>query len=119
MLEALALMCTAIDGDTLKCSGTSYRLQAIDAPEKPGTRACKRGRVCAPGDYHASKAALSRLIAGRRVTIVDTGPAAWGRRQAVVYVGKVNVACELLRGRYVIYQARYDRGRVIEKECGL
>jgi endonuclease YncB( thermonuclease family) len=108
-------MCTAIDGDTLKCAGTSYRLQAIDAPDLR----CRKGRVCAPGDYHASKAALTRLVANRRVTIVDTGPAAWGRRQAVVYVGSVNVACELLRGRYVIYQAQYDRGRVIEKECGL
>jgi endonuclease YncB( thermonuclease family) len=110
-------MCSAIDGDTLRCNGNSYRLQAVDAPERPGT--CRKGRVCAPGDYHASKAALARLIANRRVTIVDTGPAAWGRRQAVVYANGLNVACELLRGRYVIYQARYDRASIVRKDCGL
>lgn len=117
MLEAIALMCTAIDGDTLACGSERIRLQAIDAPEKPGT--CRRGRVCAPGDYHASKAALARLIAGKRVNIVRNGTAAWGRTQANAYVDGRNLACRMIAGGWAVYQPRYDRGGIVRKECGL
>lgn len=117
MLEALALICTAVDGDTADCGGVRYRLQAVDAPERPGT--CRKGRVCAPGDYNASKEALRRLIDGKRVVVVDMGSAAWGRRQAVVYVRGKNIACLLLSGGWAIYKPEYDRGLVVKRECGL
>lgn len=117
MLEAIALMCAAIDGDTLACGSERIRLQAIDAPERPGS--CRKGRTCAPGDYAASKAALARLIAGKRVVIVRSGSAAWGRTQANVYVDGRNVACAMLAGGWAVYVPQYDRGRVVRKECGL
>ena len=71
------------DGDTFRCSnGTRVRLSSIDTPELPGS--CRPGRICAPGNPYAAKAALQRLIGGRTVQCEPVGMsynrwAAWCR----------------------------------------
>lgn len=112
MLLALALvaMCTATDGDSLRCGAERIRIAGIDAPE---TRRCPRHRRCTPGDGRASKRALETLIAGRDLRIQRVGQDRYGRTLAKVYVGPTNVACALIARGHAVprYEARWT------KEC--
>lgn len=110
-----ATQCTAIDGDTLKCSEIGrVRLLGIDSPELPGH--CRKGRACAPGDPVTSKAHLAKLIRGG-VTIVPVTRDRYGRTVAQVYSGGKNVACEQLRAGQAVYAKRWDNGRRLAREC--
>ena len=107
--------CTAIDGDTLKCSEIGrVRLLGIVAPEMPGH--CRKGRVCARGDPNASKKALEKLVA-RGVTISPVTRDRYGRTVAQVYAGDKNLACEQLRRGMAVYKPQWDNGHRLAKEC--
>ena len=116
MLEALALICAVIDGDTARtCDGERIRLTGIDAPEKPGT--CRAGRQCVDGDYRASTAFLAHQIEGKRVTVRRLGRDRYGRTLAAVYANGINVACGMIAGGYAAYVRRWDEGGIVEKDC--
>lgn len=111
----LPTICTAIDGDTLKCSEIGrVRLLGIDAPEMPGH--CRKGRTCAPGDPVASKKALEKLVA-RGVTISPVTRDRYGRSVAQVYAGDKNLACEQLRRGMAVYKPKWDNDSRLAKEC--
>lgn len=107
VLPAL-LICASpvvVDGDTLRCRGELVRLIGIDAPELPGH--CRRGRVCTNGDGFASKAALARLIEGRRVTCRTHGRDVYGRILARCDASGTDLSCaQVARGQAVL---RYSR----------
>jgi micrococcal nuclease len=106
---AAALACPSpvvVDGDTLRCGGIGLvRLLGIDAPELPGH--CRRGRVCTPGDPHASTANLAALVRRGAVTCRSTGKDAYGRTLARCSAGGVDLSCEQLRGGFAV--RRYGR----------
>lgn len=107
--------CTAIDGDTLRCSEIGrVRLLGIDAPEIPGH--CRKGRTCAPGDPIASKKALEKLVV-RGVTISPVTRDRYGRTVAQVYAGDKNLACEQLRRGMAVYKLQWDNGHRLAREC--
>ncbi len=111
----LPVMCTAIDGDTLRCPEIGrVRLLGIDAPELPGH--CRKGRACAPGDPEAGRRALAKLVE-RGVTIAPVTRDRYDRTVAQVYAGDRNVACELLRQGRAVYKPRWDTGRRLAREC--
>src|SRR3546814_10631339 len=84
-------LCTASDGDTIRCGSERIRLLGIDAPEMPGH--CRKGRQCAPGNPRAAKAGLARAISQAPIRIDWITVDRYGRTIAVVYAGKVNVSC--------------------------
>jgi endonuclease YncB( thermonuclease family) len=97
------------DGDTFRCSnGTRIRLSSIDTPEMPGS--CRQGRVCAPGNPYAAKAALERLIGGRTVQCQPVGMS-YGRVAAWCSVGGMDLSCAMVRGGYAIRLPKLDRER--------
>jgi micrococcal nuclease len=107
--------CTAIDGDTLRCSEIGrVRLLGIDAPEMLGH--CRKGRTCVSGDPMASKKALEKLVA-RGVTISPVTRDRYGRTVAQVYAGDKNLACEQLRQGMAVYVEKWDNGQRLSKEC--
>ncbi len=113
-LMAAAFVCTAADGDSLRCGKERVRLIGIDAPELHG---CPRNRQCAPGDGTASKAALVRAIGGRKVKLERVGTDRYGRTLAVAHAGKVNLACAQLAAGQAIYRADWDDGDRIRRAC--
>ena len=114
---AALLACMAVDGDNVRCNGVNIRLLAIDAPEMPG--GCRKGRDCAPGDPHASKAAQASLI--EPIRIIPVGRDRWGRPVAMIYAAGINLSCKQLRTGHARYWPEYDRrtGYRIKRECGL
>lgn len=94
-----AIICqapVAVDGDSVRCAniGKLVRMAGIDAPELPGH--CRRGRVCAPGDGAASKAALAELLARGPVFITPSGRDKYGRIVARVTAGQVDLSCKMI-----------------------
>lgn len=113
ILTTLAIVsltgCYAVDGDTLKCEGTRYRLLAIDSAEMKGH--CRRGRVCAPGDPVAAKQSLAAGMRLGPITFEQTGYDRRNKRPVgIVWAGGVNLNCRQLRARQAIYKPEYDRG---------
>lgn len=97
------------DGDTFRCAdGTRVRLSSIDTPEMPG--ACRPGRACAPGNPHAAKAALERLITGRTVRCEPVGMS-YNRVAAWCSVGGVDLSCAMVRSGHAIRLPQHDRER--------
>ena len=89
-LVLVFLACTATDGDTLRCGNERIRLWSLDAPELHQ----KGGE--------ASKQYLRRLTTGRQVTcVLPRVYARWRysykRRVAQCFVGKKDLACEMIR----------------------
>jgi len=108
----IAFACAVLyvsDGDTLRCQdGTRVRLAGIDAPEMAGH--CRPGRVCTPGDPLASRAALSRLAAGRTLSCRSVGTS-YNRVVAFCSAGGADLSCSMVRTRRAV--ARYaNRERV-------
>lgn len=119
MLAAAALfLCTPVsiyDGDTLTCSsGVKVRLAAVDAPEIKGCRG-RKGRICAPGNGRASKAALVGMAMGKELRCRRTGTS-YGRVTAWCEAAGRDLSCEMLRGGWAVYRAQYDKRREI---CGI
>lgn len=106
--------CRATDGDTLRCGSERIRLLGIDAPEMPGH--CRRGRVCAPGDPHASKAALADALAGP-LTIERVGRDHYGRTLALVSGPHGDLSCRQLARGHAIYRAEWDDGSRVARTC--
>lgn len=115
ILGALAALsgCQAVDGDSLTCNGERIRLLGIDAPEFH----CPRNRTCVDGDPRAAKDYLAAMIEGRKLTIKRVGKDRYNRTLAVVYVGGRNVSCQMLRGGYAAYIARWDNGGRVARDC--
>lgn len=114
-LAALALACTVIDGDTIRCGSERVRLSGIDAPE---TSACRPRRRCVRGDGQAARRALVRLIGGRELQLRRLGRDRYGRTIAAVYADGRNVACALLSGGHAAYRRDWDNRGVVGRECG-
>lgn len=105
-----AIVCEApraLDGDTIRCANLfrSVRLAGIDAPELPGH--CRRGRVCTPGDPFASKRSLAGLLRLGPVRVQVTGRDRYWRTLGILWIGRVNLNCELLRRGQAV--RRYSR----------
>jgi micrococcal nuclease len=115
VILATLIACTAIDGDTIRCGSERIRLIAIDAPEMPGH--CRRGRICAPGDPYAAKAALEQDLRAGTITIERIRIGAWGRTDAIVRVNGVNLSCRQISTGHAIYWRRYDVGGKVRREC--
>lgn len=97
------------DGDTFRCAdGTRVRLSSIDTPEMPGS--CQPGRACAPGDPHAAKAELHRLISGRTVRCEPVGRS-YNRVAAWCSVSGVDLSCAMVRSGHAIRLPQYDKQR--------
>ena len=95
------------DGDTFRCSdGTRVRLSAIDAPEMPGS--CRPGRACAPGNPHAAKAALERLIGGRTLRC-EPGGASYNRVVAWCSAAGRDLSCAMVRAGHAVRLPQFDR----------
>lgn len=107
--------CRAVDGDTLRCGELRVRLAEIDAPEMPGH--CRAGRVCAPGDPYASKAALQKALEGGAVRIRKLATDRYGRTVAAVTAGGADLSCAQVRGGYAIPQLKWGDYGVLRADC--
>ena len=114
MSLTLILLCTAIDGDTLRCDGKRYRLLAIDAPE---LGSCRQGRVCVEGDPVASKNALAEMISGRQVEMTIVGKDRYGRALVTARAGGEDLSCQMIRVARAVYVARWDKGGRVRAVC--
>lgn len=109
-------LCSATDGDTIRCGAERIRLNGIDAPEMPGH--CRVGRACVPGDPYASKRNLARLLSDTSPTISRLKTDRYGRTVANVSAGGIDLSCAQLRSGYAVYKARWDEGRTLAAACG-
>lgn len=106
--------CSVTDGDTIRCGGERIRLIGIDAPELPGH--CRKGRVCAPGDPHASTSSLSDAMTGE-LTIERVGEDRYGRTLALVAGAKGDLSCWQLAHGQAIYKSAWDDGLRVARAC--
>ena len=107
-LIALAIACSAIDGDTLRCGREHVWLIGIDAPEMPGH--CRRGRVCVKGDPFKARQALAVAVRRRPLMIERLGFDRYGRTLARVTAGGVDLGCAQMRSGNAVYVRKWDRG---------
>lgn len=107
ILLSLAPVCSAVDGDTIRCGSERVRLIGIDAPE---LHDCRKGRVCVPGDGQASKRSLEALIDGKRLTIERHGRDRWGRTLAYVWANGANLSCVQIRRKMAVYVPKWNTG---------
>ncbi len=113
-LSVEAGTCSAIDGDTLRCGRERVRLLGIDAAERSGH--CRQGRVCAPGDPEAQRAALQRRMQ-TRITIMPVKRDRYGRMVAIVHsAAGTNLSCAMLQAG-ASYVARWDDRKAIRRSC--
>ena len=116
LLAPIALqLCTATDGDTIRCGDLRIRLSGIDAPEMPGH--CRRGRNCAPGDPIASRRSLANALRRGPITFRQLSSDRYGRVVGIVYAANVNLSCWQLGAQQAIYRRDWDRGRYVGAEC--
>lgn len=106
--------CTAIDGDTLNCSGEEIRLLGIDAPEMPGH--CRADRECSPGNPFQSRDTLAFLLNGQ-IELIDVGRDRYDRTLAAVYVDGFNLSCAQLQRGQAIYRADWDNDSRVYSDC--
>lgn len=107
--------CHPTDGDTLKCDGTRYRLDGIDAPEMPGR--CRRGRRCAPGDPFQSAEMLGLGLQMGPVTLIRVGTDPYGNPVARARAGIHDLSCWQLRYGVAIYRADWDETGTLPQDC--
>ena len=113
--EPIAAICSATDGDTLRCGDEKIRLLAIDAPEMPGH--CRKGRICVEGDPKASRAALALAIEGQHIAIRRMGMDRYGRTLAVVFASGKDLSCLQLAGGHAVYVEKWDNRGAVRQEC--
>jgi micrococcal nuclease len=106
--------CLAIDGDTITCAGTKFRLLAIDTAEMPGH--CQRERICAQGDPFAQKQALTNML-NDPLEITEITKDRYKRTVAIIINAKgQNLSCEMLKNG-AEYKSQYDNEKLIYKAC--
>lgn len=95
------------DGDAIRCNGErkSMRLDAIDAPELPGS--CRPGRECTPGDPFASRDHLASLTRGKVVHCRQTDTDHYGRRIVRCSAGGIDLSCRMVADGFAV--ERYAR----------
>lgn len=106
--------CYPVDGDTIRCGKTRYRLLGIDAPEMPGH--CRKGRVCAPGDPRTSKASLAAAMTLGPIRFQHVATDRYGRPVGIVWAGRVNLSCWQLSRKQAVHRPDYDRTKQLR--CG-
>lgn len=106
--------CSAVDGDTLNCSGERIRLLGIDAPEMG--EHCPPGRVCAPGDGDASRSHLVGLLQ-YSMTIERVGEDQYGRTLGLVLADGENLSCIQLSAGQATYVSEWDDGGRVANWC--
>src|SRR5690606_3585622 len=97
---------SAVDGDTLRIDGTTYRLHGVDAPEK--AQVCCRGGVdglCGQEDATW----LRRLVADRPVRCREKDRDRYGRFVAVCWAGGLELNREFVRAGLAWAYRRYGR----------
>ena len=99
----------------MRCGAERVRLVELDAPEMPGH--CRKGRVCAPGDPHASKAALQALVASRTVTVRRLGTDRYGRTLADARVGGRSLSCVQITLGFARKELKWGDYGVTRREC--
>lgn len=114
-LTLAAASCIATDGDSIRCGDERIRLTGIDAPELG--RCDMRRRRCAPGDGAAAHRALQAAMAKGELRIVRLGLDRYGRTLAVVFAGKVNLACAQLEAGQAIYRRDWDDDGLVARDC--
>lgn len=88
-----------VDGDTLRCGdGTRVRVWGIQAPE----------RHMAAGP--ASARAMADLVKGRDLRCIDRGKDRYGRTVAQCFVGRRDIAREMVRRGQAEDWPRYSKG---------
>ena len=87
------------DGDTFRCAGLRIRLASIDAPE---LSACRKGRVCTPGDPVAAKAYLEGLTRGAVVTCRQTDIDRYGRTVALCAAQGRDLSCAMVAAGHAV-----------------
>lgn len=108
-------ICSAIDGDTIRCRKEHIRLIGIDAPELPGH--CRRGRTCVTGNGWKSRETIAAEMRGKQIEIRRFGKDRYGRTLAIVWAGSVNISCSQIAARQAIYKPQWDVGGLIGKQC--
>lgn len=97
----------AVDGDTLRLSGTRLRLKGLDAPEYAQT--CERDGGAVPCGRE-SAAALRRLLAKAPVACLSAENDRYGRPLVVCRQAGVDIGAELVRsGMAVSFYGGYRR----------
>ncbi len=102
LILAMAL-CTAYDGDTLRCGRERVRLSNIDAPELRGSPRCHRSRYgknpswCDYALGLRSRNALRAFIRSGNLTVHRQGRDHYGRTLARVTVNGQDAGQHLIR----------------------
>ncbi len=100
---------TITDGDTIKLSGTTYRLWGIDAPEL---------KQDCPDGWPAGRMAathLQKLISGRAVTCERKDTDRYGRTVALCRVGGEDLGARMVHDGFAWAFIRYSRDYVAEE----
>ena len=100
---------TAVDGDTIRLDGTTYRLWGIDAPEL--AQACTGWAA----GVEATRA-LAAMMSGKTVTCEPRTRDRYGRTVAVCRAGGMDLAAAMVRAGMACAFVRYARDYVIEED---
>jgi endonuclease YncB( thermonuclease family) len=96
----------AIDGDSLRMDGREFRLKGIDAPELNQTCGTASGRTYTCGrDAHA---ALTRLVAGSKLTCSSEGTDRYGRTLTYCASGEIDINGEMVNRGWAIAYRGFD-----------
>lgn len=106
LAESASARAITVDGDTIKQSGITYRLQGIDAPES---------RQSCPDGWPAGEMAATRLralISGRSVVCQERDRDRYGRVVAVCRAGGEDLGAIMVREGMAWAFVRYSRDYV-------
>jgi Micrococcal nuclease (thermonuclease) homologs len=87
-----------VDGDTIRCQGQRVRLWGINAPERSDPRG------------PAATRALADIIRGRTLTCEPKDTDRYGRIVARCFVGRRDIAAEMVRQGHAVDMPRYSKG---------
>ena len=99
----------AVDGDTIKLNGATYRLWGIDAPESK--QACSDGW---PAGWLAATR-MQALISGRPLVCLEKDKDRYGRALAICRAGGEDVAAILVREGLAWAFLRYSSDYVAQE----
>jgi len=110
-------LCTATDGDTIRCGSVRVRVAEIDAPEMPGH--CRASRVCAPGDPILSRQSVAEYISAGEVRVRTLDVDRYGRVVGDVSVRgrEPSLSCHQVATGRAIAQLKWGDHGVLRR-CG-